>query len=59
MIRIVTLADSAVNIAVRPWVAVPDYGPVTGEINRALAEVLRAKGISIPFPQREVRLLGD
>ena len=59
VIRIVTLADSAVNIAVRPWVAVPDYGPVTGEINRASAEVFARAGISIPFPQREVRLLGD
>jgi small conductance mechanosensitive channel len=57
-IRIVTLADSAVNIAIRPWVAVPDHGPVSGDIYRAVAETFRARGISIAFPQREVRLLG-
>jgi small conductance mechanosensitive channel len=57
VVRIVTLADSSVNIVIRPWVAVPDHGPVTGEVYRAVAEAFRAREIDIPFPQREVRLL--
>jgi small conductance mechanosensitive channel len=52
------LGDWAVNIAVKPWVAVPDYGPVTGELNKALLEALRSRRIDIPFPQHEVRLIG-
>lgn len=52
------LADSSVAIAVNPWVAVPDYVAASAEINRAILETFRARGIMIPFPQREVRLLG-
>jgi small conductance mechanosensitive channel len=47
-----------VNITVQPWVAVKDFGPAKGEINRAILETFRDRGIAIPFPQREVRLLG-
>jgi len=58
VLRVSALADSSVNIAVRPWVAVADYGPASGELNRAILESFRQGGITIPFPQREVRLLG-
>ena len=57
VIRTTLLGDSAVNIAVKPWVAVLDFGPAKGEINQAILEVFRERGIAIPFPQREVRLL--
>jgi small conductance mechanosensitive channel len=59
VIQAVQLADSAVYIAVKPWVAVADQGPATGEVNAALLEAFRARGIVIPYPQREVRLIGD
>jgi small conductance mechanosensitive channel len=59
VIQVAALADSAVQIAIRPWVAVGDYGVVEGELNVALLAALRARGIAIPFPQREVRLLGN
>ena len=52
------LADSSVNIGVMPWVAVPDFVPAGAEINRAILETFRTQGIAIPFPQREVRMLG-
>jgi len=58
VIQVVTLADSAVQIAVRPWVAVGDYSAVQGELNLSLVEELRSRGIAIPYPQREVRLIG-
>ena len=56
-VGITLLADSSINIGVKPWVNVPDYGAATGEINQAIVEEFRARDISIPFPQREVRLL--
>jgi len=59
VIQTTQLADSAVYIAVKPWVAVSDQGAATGEVNAALLEAFRARGIVIPFPQREVRLLAD
>jgi small conductance mechanosensitive channel len=59
VLRVSALADSSVNIEVRPWVTVPDYGTAGGELNRSILEAFRQRGISIPFPQREVRLLGS
>ena len=50
--------DSAVSIAVRPWVAVQDQVSVSGEVHAAVLAALRAQGVVIPAPQREVRLIG-
>ena len=57
MVGVTTLADSSIQIAVKPWVNVPDYVPATTEINKAIVEEFRTRGISIPFPQREIRIL--
>lgn len=59
VVGISVLADSSINIVAKPWVNVPDYGPVTGEVNKAIVEEFRARDITIPFPQREVRLLNS
>ena len=53
------LADSSINIAVKPWVGVQDYGPAGAEINKSILEAFRKHGIVIPYPQREVRLVQD
>ena len=53
------LGDSAVSIAVKPWVAVQDQEAATGEVSAALLVELRARGIVMPLPQREVRLIGE
>jgi len=59
IVQISVLADSAVQIAIRPWVAVSDFGIVSGELNLSVAENLRQRGIAIPYPQREVRLIRE
>jgi small conductance mechanosensitive channel len=56
---VLTLADSGVNIAIRPWTAVADFNTASSDITQAVLETFRERGIQIPFPQREVRLLGD
>ena len=48
----------AVDIGVRPWVTVDAYTRITGDLNRDLLAAFRDRHIEIPFPQREVRLLG-
>ena len=58
VVGIASLGDSAINLALGPWVAVPDYAPAQGELYQAVVERFRAAGVEIPFPQREVRLLG-
>jgi small conductance mechanosensitive channel len=59
IVGVTMLADSSINIAVKPWVKVDDYVLAQAEINQAVAEQLRAANISLPFPQREVRLLNN
>jgi small conductance mechanosensitive channel len=51
------LADSAIEITLKPWVQVTDYGAIGGELNLAVLEELKRRGIGIPFPQCEVRML--
>ena len=51
------LADSSVNIAVKPWVAIEDFSIAASEINQAILATFREAGIVIPFPQREVRMI--
>jgi small conductance mechanosensitive channel len=57
LVQVIALAESAVQIAVKPWVAVSDFSPVIDELSRAIIEDCRRRGISIPVPQREVRLI--
>jgi len=57
LVLVSALADSSVEIAVRPWVAVPDFGKATGELNRALVAAFQARGIAMALPQQQVRLL--
>ena len=58
VIQVAALADAAVQIAIKPWVAVADYGAIAGELNVSLVEEFRRRGIGIAYPQREVRLIG-
>ncbi|HEY2781354.1 MAG TPA: mechanosensitive ion channel family protein [Steroidobacteraceae bacterium] len=59
LVQVKALADSAVQISIRPWVAVSDFGAISGELNLSVAEDLRRRGIAIPYPQQEVRLIRD
>jgi small conductance mechanosensitive channel len=53
------LGDSSIDIAVKPWTSVADFGPAAGEIYQTIVTEFRARRIDIPFPQREVRLLNN
>lgn len=56
-VAIARLADAGIVIAVNPWVSVADYGDAGSEINRAILECFRERGIALPPPQRELRLV--
>jgi small conductance mechanosensitive channel len=59
VVQPIQFGDSSVGIAVRPWVLVQDQVSASGEIYAALLEALRARGVIMPVPQREVRLIGS
>jgi len=57
VVGVTMLADSSINIAIKPWTAVADYGPAQAEIYQDIVEQFRVNKIEIPFPHREVRML--
>jgi len=58
-VGITRLADSGIQITLRPWCKAEDFWQVQYEIYRAVVERFREQRIEIPFPQREVRLLNS
>jgi small conductance mechanosensitive channel len=57
VVGIANLASSSIDIAVKPWVTVADFGPAGGEIYRAIVAEFQQRKIEIPFRQVDVRLL--
>lgn len=55
-VGVVEYGDSSINLTVRPWCNTGDYWEVFFGINEKMKSALNDKGISIPFPQRDVHL---
>jgi small-conductance mechanosensitive channel len=57
--QVIQLADSGVDLELGFWIQDPERGSqnVRSDVSVALLAEFRARGIEIPFPQREVRLL--
>jgi small conductance mechanosensitive channel len=55
-IKLIELADSSVNFAVRPWVLSTDYWDVYSALTENIKKSFDAEGINIPFPQRDVHV---
>lgn len=51
--------DSSVNIGFRYWVPTARYFEALYVVNMAVFQALKKANVSIPFPQREVRMLGE
>jgi len=58
-IGIDNFADSAIEIGVRYWVPTETYFNNKYQTNLKIFKALQDANITIPFPQREVRLLND
>jgi small conductance mechanosensitive channel len=59
VVGVSSLAHSSVVISVMPWVAVPDFFVAQTEVNEAIIEQFAQQKINIPFPQQEIRILGQ
>jgi len=55
-IAVSEMADSSINLVVRPWVKKDDYWPVKFDLTRKIKESFDAHQIEIPFPQRVVHM---
>lgn len=55
-VRVHTLNESSVDLIVRPWVKTDDYWDTYWDVTEEIKRQFDAKGITIPFPQRDVHL---
>lgn len=58
-IEVNDLGDSSVNLICRPWVKTSDYWAVYWDLMRGVKERFDAAGISMPYPQRDVHVIGS
>ena len=56
-IAVAALGESSVDLNVRPWVKSGDYWGVRAELLEAIKNEFDSKGISIPFPQRDIHVI--
>ncbi|MDF1630256.1 MAG: mechanosensitive ion channel [Alcanivoracaceae bacterium] len=56
VIAVSELADSSVNLIVRPWVNAADYWAVLWDTTESVKRSFDEEGIEIPFPQMDLHL---
>jgi small conductance mechanosensitive channel len=56
VVAVVEMADSSVNLVVRPWCTGADYWGVYFDTTETIKKRFDEEGITIPFPQRDVHL---
>ncbi|MBQ0712363.1 MAG: mechanosensitive ion channel family protein [Porticoccus sp.] len=59
LIGIDSFGDSGINFGVRFWIPTQQFHELRFATNNAIYNALDVAGITIPFPQREVRLLNE
>ncbi|WP_290859986.1 mechanosensitive ion channel domain-containing protein [Flavobacterium sp.] len=50
------LAESSINLAVRPWSELPDFFEMRSDVLEQIKNEFDANGITIPFPQRDIHI---
>jgi small conductance mechanosensitive channel len=55
-VAIAEMADSSVNLVVRPWVHPDHYWDVWFDVTQGIKDAFDTNGITIPFPQQDVYL---
>ncbi len=56
MVLVRELADSSINLAVRPWAKIEDFFVMRSDILEQIKTSFDTNGIEIPFPQRDVHI---
>jgi len=57
VVGIAALNESAIAVAIKPWVKVEDFVPAKAAIYQAIIESFRDRKIEIPAPRRDIHLL--
>ena len=59
VVGVTMLADSSINIAIKPWTPWTITARRRRKFIRTIIDQFRANNIQIPFPQREVRMINN
>ncbi len=59
VIAVSELGESSVDFVVRPWVKTEEYWDVRGDLIEKIKLTFDEKGISIPYPQRDVHMISQ
>lgn len=59
LLRVKSLGESSIEIAVEPWTAVAHYTAAHGELNTAILKRFRAHGIEPPSSRHDVQLVSS
>ncbi|GGD33559.1 mechanosensitive ion channel family protein [Flavobacterium orientale] len=57
MVLVKDLADSSINLAVRPWAKLEDFFEMRSDILEQIKLKYDENGITIPFPQRDLHII--
>jgi small conductance mechanosensitive channel len=57
-VMVTALGDSAVVLNMRCWTKGDDYWPTVFDLNKMAKLRLEAAGFTIPFPQRDIHIIG-
>jgi small conductance mechanosensitive channel len=57
LVGVSALGGSGVSLLVAPWVSVADYEAARAELYPALLREFHARGVALPLPRQEVRLI--
>lgn len=55
-VLVTALAESSINLTLRAWVGTNDFLSAKSELLEAIHRELRARGLSIPYPQRDLHV---
>lgn len=50
------LAESSINLAVRPWAELPNFFEMRSDVLEQIKNEFDTNGITIPFPQRDIHI---
>lgn len=59
VVGIAKFGDSSIELGLRYWVPTKSFFKTQYEVNLALYKALHENHVTIPYPQREVRILGE
>ncbi|WP_310440075.1 mechanosensitive ion channel family protein [Sulfuricurvum sp.] len=59
IVGIEKFGESSVDIGIRYWVPTRNFFKTQFEVNMGIYKALKESGITIPYPQREIRMIGQ